>query len=41
MSDTPLGFGVSAKSTEECRLLQPTDICVFHQSDIGEYLREE
>jgi 60S ribosome subunit biogenesis protein NIP7 len=49
MSDTPLGFGVSAKSTEgksnkltkECRSLQPTDICVFHQSDVGEYLREE
>ena len=40
-NDTPLGFGVTAKSTEECRLLHPTDIVVFHQADVGEYLREE
>ncbi|CCH45659.1 60S ribosome subunit biogenesis protein [Wickerhamomyces ciferrii] len=41
MSDVPLGFGVSAKSTGEARNLQPTAITAFRQSDIGEYLREE
>jgi 60S ribosome subunit biogenesis protein NIP7 len=41
MNDVPLGFGVSARSTDECRHLQPTDIACFHQSDVGEYLREE
>lgn len=41
MSDVPLGFGVSAKSTAEARNQQPTAISAFRQSDIGEYLREE
>ena len=41
MSDTPLGFGVSARSTAEARRLDPTGIVVFRQADIGEYLREE
>ncbi|TID31293.1 hypothetical protein CANINC_000134 [Pichia inconspicua] len=41
MNDTPLGFGVSAKSTIEARNLQPTAIVVFRQGDIGEYLRDE
>lgn len=41
MNDTPLGFGVSAKSTIEARNLQPTGIVVFRQGDIGEYLRDE
>ena len=41
MSDVPLGFGVSAKSTSETRNQQPTAISAFRQSDIGEYLREE
>lgn len=41
MSDVPLGFGVSAKSTAETKNLQPTAIVTFRQSDIGEYLREE
>ncbi len=41
MSDIPLGFGVSAKSTIESRNLQPTSIVAFRQGDIGEYLREE
>lgn len=41
MTDTPLGFGVTARSTEECRSLNPTDIVVLHQSDVGEYLRNE
>lgn len=41
MSDVPLGFGVSAKSTNEAKNLQPTGIVAFRQADIGEYLREE
>jgi 60S ribosome subunit biogenesis protein NIP7 len=41
MNDTPLGFGVSARSTAEARRLDPTGIVTFRQADIGEYLREE
>jgi 60S ribosome subunit biogenesis protein NIP7 len=41
MSDLPLGFGVTAKSTTECRQCDPMSIIAFHQADIGEYLRSE
>ncbi|KAK0262941.1 ribosome biosynthesis protein nip7 [Friedmanniomyces endolithicus] len=41
MSDTPLGFGVTARSTAEARRLDPTGIVTFRQADVGEYLREE
>ncbi|KAJ3019932.1 ribosome biosynthesis protein nip7 [Thoreauomyces humboldtii] len=41
MADVPLGFGVTARSTQDCRKLDPTTICVFHQADVGEYLRDE
>jgi 60S ribosome subunit biogenesis protein NIP7 len=41
MSDVPLGFGVAAKSTNECRTLEPSGIVVLHQADVGEYLRAE
>lgn len=41
MSDVPLGFGVTAKSTGECRTADPNAIVVFHQADVGEYLRAE
>ncbi|KAI9773553.1 MAG: ribosome biosynthesis protein nip7 [Geoglossum simile] len=41
MNDTPLGFGVTARSTAEARRLEPTGIATFRQADIGEYLREE
>ncbi|CAO3702177.1 unnamed protein product [Rhizopus stolonifer] len=41
MSDAPLGFGVTARSTVDMKRLQPTDIIVFHQADVGEYLRDE
>ncbi|PYH45612.1 ribosome biosynthesis protein NIP7 [Aspergillus saccharolyticus JOP 1030-1] len=40
-NDTPLGFGVTARSTAEARKLEPTAIVVFRQADCGEYLREE
>lgn len=41
MSDLPLGFGVAAKSTPECRNADPMAIVCFHQADIGEYIRNE
>ena len=31
MSDVPLGFGVTAKSTADCRSADPNAIVVFHQ----------
>jgi len=36
-----IGFGTTARSTNECRKLEPNAIVVFHQTDVGEYLREE
>ncbi|KAA8648134.1 hypothetical protein EYZ11_002687 [Aspergillus tanneri] len=41
MDDTPLGFGITARSTQELRKLDPSAIAVFRQTDLGEYLREE
>lgn len=41
MADIPLGFGVSARSTTDCRRMEPTAIVAFHQADVGEYLRDE
>ncbi|EMD42011.1 hypothetical protein CERSUDRAFT_120870 [Gelatoporia subvermispora B] len=41
MNDVPLGFGVTARSTVDTRKLDPTAIIVFHQADVGEYLRDE
>ncbi|KAM6117911.1 LOW QUALITY PROTEIN: 60S ribosome subunit biogenesis protein NIP7 homolog [Pterocles gutturalis] len=41
MADVPLGFGVAAKSTQECRKVDPMAIVVFHQADVGEYVRSE
>lgn len=41
MNDTPLGFGVSARSTTECKLADPLTVVCFHQADIGEYIRSE
>jgi 60S ribosome subunit biogenesis protein NIP7 len=35
MSDVPLGFGVTAKSTAECRSMDPSGIVVLHQADVG------
>ncbi|XP_055388489.1 uncharacterized protein LOC129617127 [Condylostylus longicornis] len=41
MGDVPLGFGVTSRSTSEMRASDTEAIVVFHQSDVGEYLREE
>lgn len=35
------GFGVTSRSTSEMRTSDTEAIVVFHQADIGEYLREE
>ena len=40
-NDLPLGFGTAARSTGECRDAPTEAIVVYHQSDVGEYLREE
>jgi ribosome biogenesis protein Nip4 len=39
--DNTQGFGVTARSTIDTRRLDPTSIVVFHQTDVGEYLRDE
>jgi 60S ribosome subunit biogenesis protein NIP7 len=39
MNDVPLGFGVTARSTEQSLHVQPHDVVVFNQADLGEYLR--
>ncbi|CAO1625470.1 unnamed protein product [Sympodiomycopsis kandeliae] len=41
MNGIGLGFGVTARSTVDTRKLDPTSIIVFHQADVGEYLRDE
>ncbi|XP_023022368.1 60S ribosome subunit biogenesis protein NIP7 homolog [Leptinotarsa decemlineata] len=41
MSDLPLGFGVAARSTAECKHADPLASVCFHQADIGEYIRAE
>lgn len=35
------GFGVAAKSTQDCRRVDPLSIVVFHQADVGEFIRNE
>ncbi len=41
LADVPLGFGRAAQGTDKAKDLDPTGVVVLHQSDIGEYLREE
>lgn len=41
MADIPLGFGVSALSTQDCRKADATRAVAYHQADVGEYLRAE
>ncbi|KAF4506307.1 hypothetical protein G6O67_006405 [Ophiocordyceps sinensis] len=41
MDDTPLGFGVTAKSAAAAQSTGPTSIVCFRQADCGEYLRDE
>ncbi|XP_012542582.1 60S ribosome subunit biogenesis protein NIP7 homolog [Monomorium pharaonis] len=41
MNNLPLGFGVAAKSTTDCKYADPMATICFHQADIGEYIRSE
>ncbi|GET91887.1 hypothetical protein, conserved [Leishmania tarentolae] len=41
MGDIPLGFGVAAQSTLECRKCEMNSQVLFHEADVGEYLRDE
>ncbi|XP_066599784.1 60S ribosome subunit biogenesis protein NIP7 homolog [Prorops nasuta] len=41
MNDLPLGFGVAAKSTADCKFADPMVTVCFHQADVGEYIRSE
>lgn len=41
MSDIPLGFGVTSQSTLQCRRAEMNSTVLFHESDLGEYLRNE
>ncbi|XP_015605209.1 60S ribosome subunit biogenesis protein NIP7 homolog [Cephus cinctus] len=41
MNDLPLGFGVTSKSTADCKHADPMSTICFHQADIGEYIRSE
>ena len=41
MNYLPIGFGVAAKATAECRHSDPMNIVAFHQADMGDYIREE
>lgn len=41
MNDTPLGFGVTAKNTTDCKHADPLAVVCFNQSDVGEYIRCE
>jgi 60S ribosome subunit biogenesis protein NIP7 len=41
MSDVPLGFGIAARSAQDCRKADTNAVVVHHQADAGEYLRKE
>ena len=41
MNDMPIGFGVCARQTFDLKKLDPTDVVVLNQADVGEYLRTE
>ncbi|KNH08945.1 60S ribosome subunit biogenesis protein NIP7 [Perkinsela sp. CCAP 1560/4] len=41
MGDIPLGFGVTAQSTAQSRRSESNAIALFHEADIGEYIRNE
>ena len=41
MSDIPLGFAVSVRTTAQCRDIDPTATVALHQADVGDYIRDE
>ncbi|KXS16998.1 Pre-PUA domain-containing protein [Gonapodya prolifera JEL478] len=36
-----IGFGLASHTTTAMRAPDPTGICVLHQADVGEYMRDE
>ena len=41
MADVPLGFGVAAQGTLQCRKCEMNTTVLFHEADVGEFLRDE
>ena len=41
MADVPMGFGVAAQGTLQCRSVEMNQTVLFRESDLGEYLRDE
>ena len=41
MADVPIGFGVTAQGTLQCRKAEMNSNVLFHEADIGEFLRNE
>jgi len=41
MGEVPLGFGVAAKSSQDIRNTDAIATGIFHQADVGEYIRGE
>ena len=41
MADVPIGFGVAAQGTLQCRKCEMNTTVLFHEADVGEYLRIE
>eukprot|EP00210_Caulerpa_lentillifera_P005331 g5094.t1 len=41
MADIPLGFAISARTTAQCRDLDPTATVALNQVDTGDYIRSE
>jgi 60S ribosome subunit biogenesis protein NIP7 len=41
MAEIPLGFGTTAKSTQDCRKADTTTVVCYNDCDTGEYLRDE
>ena len=40
-NEVPIGFGVPAKSTEECQTSGPEALVIYHQADVDENHREK
>ena len=41
MGDIAIGFGVAAQGTMQCRRCEMNTTVLFHEADVGEYLRDE
>eukprot|EP00920_Eleutheroschizon_duboscqi_P014725 GHVT01034126.1.p1 GENE.GHVT01034126.1~~GHVT01034126.1.p1 ORF type:complete len:158 (+),score=32.97 GHVT01034126.1:1112-1585(+) len=41
VDEIPVGFGVTARTTDETKAADTETVTVFHQADVGEYLRNE